>query len=67
MRASASLLIRAWPAIVAYAAVTIVTGGPSQAQVERFTPVTDAMLQNPAPEDWLMWRRTPMDGNSSPW
>jgi len=23
-----------------------------------FTPVTDAMLQNPAPEDWLMWRRT---------
>ena len=23
-----------------------------------FVPVTDAMLQNPAPEDWLMWRRT---------
>ncbi len=23
-----------------------------------FTPVTDAMLQNPAPEDWLTWRRT---------
>lgn len=23
-----------------------------------FTPVTDAMLQNPAPGDWLMWRRT---------
>lgn len=22
------------------------------------TPVTDAMLQNPAPGDWLMWRRT---------
>ena len=21
-------------------------------------PVTDAMLQNPAPDDWLMWRRT---------
>ena len=58
MRASASLLFRAWPAIAAYAAVTIVTGVPSQAQVERFTPVTDAMLQNPAPEDWLMWRRT---------
>ncbi len=58
MRGSASLLFRAWPAIVAYAAVTIVTGVTSQAQVERFTPVTDAMLQNPAPEDWLMWRRT---------
>ncbi len=23
-----------------------------------FVPVTDAMLQNPAPDDWLMWRRT---------
>ena len=23
-----------------------------------FTPVTDAMLQDPAPADWLMWRRT---------
>jgi PQQ-dependent dehydrogenase (methanol/ethanol family) len=23
-----------------------------------FTPVTDAMLKNPAPGDWLMWRRT---------
>jgi alcohol dehydrogenase (cytochrome c) len=21
-------------------------------------PVTDAMLQNPDPADWLMWRRT---------
>ena len=26
-----------------------------------FVPVTDAMLQEPAPEDWLMWRRT-LDG-----
>ena len=23
-----------------------------------FVPVTDAMLQDPAPEDWPMWRRT---------
>ena len=23
-----------------------------------FPPVNDAMLQNPAPGDWLMWRRT---------
>ena len=23
-----------------------------------FVPVTDAMLQRPAPDDWLMWRRT---------
>ena len=23
-----------------------------------FVPVTDAMLENPAPADWLMWRHT---------
>ena len=23
-----------------------------------FSPVTDAMLQAPSPDDWLMWRRT---------
>ena len=27
-------------------------------QADHFTPVTDATLQNPAPEDWLSWRRT---------
>ena len=26
-----------------------------------FVPVTDAMLQNPSDDDWLMWRRT-LDG-----
>ncbi|MEE9306921.1 MAG: ATP-binding protein, partial [Spirochaetia bacterium] len=26
-----------------------------------FVPVTDSMLQNPDPADWLMWRRT-LDG-----
>ena len=24
-----------------------------------FAPVTDAMLEDPAPGDWLTWRRTP--------
>jgi len=28
------------------------------AQVKDFRPVTDAMLRNPAPGDWLNWRRT---------
>ena len=28
------------------------------APVADFAPVTDAMLRDPAPEDWLMWRRT---------
>ena len=26
-----------------------------------FVPVTDSMLQNPDPADWLMWHRT-LDG-----
>ena len=33
----------------------------AQAQSADFVPVTDAMLQDPAPGDWLMWRRT-LDG-----
>ena len=36
--------------------------GPVLAQTcDDFVPVTDAMLQDPAPADWLMWRRT-LDG-----
>ena len=33
---------------------------PLQAQQDdrEFIPVTDAMLQDPDPDDWLMWRRT---------
>jgi PQQ-dependent dehydrogenase (methanol/ethanol family) len=30
----------------------------ASAQTADFAPVTDAMLQNPDPADWLMWRRT---------
>jgi alcohol dehydrogenase (cytochrome c) len=30
----------------------------ADAQRAEFVPVTDAMLQNPDPADWLMWRRT---------
>jgi alcohol dehydrogenase (cytochrome c) len=44
------------------AAVAIAYGAPAAAQTgESFVPVTDAMLQNPDPGDWLMWRRT-LDG-----
>ncbi len=42
------------------AAVALSTGAAAQ-QDRPFTPVTDAMLQNPAPGDWLTWRRT-LDG-----
>ena len=31
-----------------------------------FAPVTDAMLENPAPADWLSWRRTPDGWGFSP-
>jgi PQQ-dependent dehydrogenase (methanol/ethanol family) len=30
----------------------------AQSAGEAFVPVTDAMLRNPDPADWLMWRRT---------
>ena len=39
----------------------IVAGLPGLAQVETFTPITDAELQDPDPADWLNWRRT-LDG-----
>ena len=32
--------------------------GPVLAQDDDFVPVTDAMLADPAPSDWPMWRRT---------
>ena len=51
---------------VLVAAVTVlqVAGGLTAAQAQpsgELVPVTDAMLQDPDPADWLMWRRT-LDG-----
>ena len=42
---------------------------PASAQPEpaaAFVPVTDAMIENPAPGDWLLWRRTPDGWGYSP-
>ena len=42
-------------------AVATLAAGPVTSQTESgtdFVPVTDAMLQNPSDDDWLMWRRT---------
>ena len=50
--------------LVAAIALLQVAGGPAAAQAQpggELVPVTDAMLQNPDPADWLMWRRT-LDG-----
>ena len=44
-------------------AILVVVAGASlaTAQEHSFEPVTDTMLQNPDPADWLSWRRT-LDG-----
>ncbi len=49
-----------WAAVRIFARVTTVATAEAQPATE-FVPVTDAMLQAPAPGDWLMWRRT-LDG-----
>ena len=36
------------------------------AQVKDFRPVTEAMLRNPAPGDWIVWRRTDNGWGYSP-
>ena len=45
--------------VLAVVLATVATGGVAQERA--FEPVTDAMLQNPDPADWLNWRRT-LDG-----
>ena len=49
--------------VVASALLILMVGAATlTAQSGRdFVPVTDAMLQQPSPDDWLMWRRT-LDG-----
>ena len=49
-----------WVVTLACAIVTLSFGlGTARAQpASAFVPVTDAVLQNPDPDDWLMWRRT---------
>ncbi len=39
--------------------IALLAANAATAQLDRdIVPVTDAMLQNPDPADWLMWRRT---------
>ena len=44
--------------ILALAFLALVIPGIAQQPPSAFVPVTDDMLQNPNPADWLMWRRT---------
>ena len=48
--------MRGWAARIVAAAALAATG-LAQAQ-SSFVPVTDAMIQQPDPKDWLSWRRT---------
>ena len=45
-------------ASILVSAVLLLAGASVTAQVRDFSPVTDAMLQDPSPADWLNWRRT---------
>ena len=50
------------PILIAGAfAIVAGTGAASAQPPDDFAPVTDAMLQDPSDDDWLMWRRT-LDG-----
>src|SRR4030081_2869954 len=45
--------------LICSAVVAVLSAGLwVHAQVKGFRPVTEAMLRNPAPGDWLNWRRT---------
>ena len=63
MRASVSPSLRRGPLVLfgAAAVAAVALPLPVAAQVESIDPVTDAELQDPSPDDWLMWRRT-LDG-----
>ena len=47
--------------LVGLCTTLLLMSSTSMAQVEDFVPVTDAVLHNPKPADWVNWRRT-LDG-----
>ena len=46
---------------VVVAGIVVAAAHPVLAQEDRIRPVTDAELESPSPDEWLMWRRT-LDG-----
>ena len=64
------MFLRRFGPILALPAIIVVMFlAPAAAQPDDeagFFPVTDAMLENPAPDDWLMWRRTQNGWGYSP-
>ncbi|MET0291400.1 MAG: PQQ-binding-like beta-propeller repeat protein [Steroidobacteraceae bacterium] len=56
-----------WRALLLAAASLCVTSlADAQSVLDSLTPVTDAMLKNPPPQDWLTWRRTSDSWGYSP-
>ena len=53
-------VVTRWALVLAFTLTGSVSDTAAQS-ADDFVPVTDAMLQDPAPGDWLMWRRT-LDG-----
>ena len=54
-------MTRMLPLLLATSAVLAAAQPVAAQSTAAFTPVTDAMLADPSPDDWLMWRRT-LDG-----
>ena len=54
------------PAAAFFVSIVLLAGAlsiaaPASAQEDELVPITDAMLQDPDPDDWINWRRT-LDG-----
>ena len=54
------------PAAVSFVSIVLfawalAAAAPASAQEDGFEPITDAMLHDPDPDDWINWRRT-LDG-----
>ncbi len=52
-----TLAVLAIAALASFSSVHVLLTAQTN-DADGFVPVTDAMLENPAPGDWLMWRRT---------
>ena len=51
-----------WLTVWALVGLTVVSGSSvARGQAPEFVPVTDSVLLNPDPDDWINWRRT-LDG-----
>ncbi len=46
--------------------LALTTIAHADGKIDKIAPVTDAMLANPNPDDWLMWRRTLNNWGYSP-